>query len=270
MINSCKQGYKEVVTSLEEYIKLNFAISNFAVNTTFTTIMLKINTICLTVFCLLFAIEKSQAQGWVPGYYYDVQNNKNIGLIKLKPSNKEPIKDEAFIEFKTDNKANSIKLSASELSSFVMGRDSFVVAAAPRTGAWSKNELDFVEVILDEDDRIYMFNGLSGSGGGSGWSLGLGGGFGGGGGGFGYGVGTGVSIPLGGGGHHATSYFYGRNTAEMKELTPFNFIAVMSDIMGDEPEVVEQIQQNKYSLRNIDKLIAYYYKVQGEHNSQKP
>lgn len=231
--------------------------------------MLKINTICLTVFCLLFAFEKSQAQSWVPGYYYDVKNNKNIGLIKLKPSNKEPIKDEAFIEFKTDSKANPIKLSASELASFVMGRDSFVVAAAPRTGAWSKNELDFVEVILDEDDRIYMFNGLSGESGGSGWSLGVGGGFGGGTGGFGYGVGTGISIPLGGGGHHATSYFYGRNTAEMKELTPFNFAAVMSDIMGDEPEVVEQIQQNKYNLRNIDKLIAYYYKVQVEHGTQQ-
>jgi hypothetical protein len=232
--------------------------------------MFKSPKIYLSIFCLLLVIQKSQAQTWVPGYYFDVNNAKSVGFIKSKMSGKGPIKDEAFIEFKTDNKANSIKVSASEISSFVMGRDSFIVAAAPRTGAWSKNELDFVKVVIDEDPKLYMFRGKVSNGGGvqTGLDVGLGGGFGGGRGGFGYGLGGGISIPLGGGGRTMTSYFYGANTAVMKELTPANFIDVMSEIMGDEPEIVDQLHQNKYGLGNIDKLIANFYKLQSEHGAQ--
>jgi hypothetical protein len=217
----------------------------------------------------------AQAQSWVPGYFYDVKGNKEVGLIRYKGSGNGPIKDEGFIEFKTDKKANTTVLSASDLSSFIMGRDSFVVAAAPRSGAWSKNEIDFVLVTVDaekEDPKLYMFEGKVGGGSGGvqpSVGVGLGGGFGGGGGGFGAGFGGGISIPLGGGGHKATSYFYGRNTAEMKELTPANFVDVMSNIMGDEPEIVDELHQNKYSLGNIGKLIDRFYKLQAEHGTQQ-
>ena len=100
--------------------------------------------------------------------------------------------------------------------------------------------------------------------------LGIGGGFGGGGGGFGYGLGGGISIPLGGGGHMRTGYFYGANTAVMKELTPANFIDVMSEILGDEPEIVDEIHQNKYNLGNIDKLLDNFYKMEDEHTGPQP
>lgn len=229
--------------------------------------MFKRKLICLSIFCLLFVFEKSQAQTWQSGYYYDVKNNKTVGLIKVKMSGKHPVADEAFIEYKPNDKASSIKISASELSSFVMGRDSFIVAVAPRMGVWSKYELDFVKVVVDADPKLYMFKGkVSGGGVQPDVGIGVGGGFGTGGGGFGMGLGGGISIPLGG--STATGYYYGENTAVMKELTPANFIDVMSEILGDEPEIVDQLHQNKYNLRNIDKLIANYYKLQAAHGAQ--
>ncbi|MCC8407593.1 hypothetical protein LJ707_01530 [Mucilaginibacter sp. UR6-1] len=51
----------------------------------------------------------------------------------------------------------------------------------------------------------------------------------------------------------------------MMLLTPINFNDIMSDIMGDEPEVVGLIQQNKFNLNNIDKLIEYFNKVKASH-----
>lgn len=228
----------------------------------------------IILFFMLIGVS-AKSQSWESGYFYDVKGNKEVGLIRYKASGNGPIKDEGFIEYKADKKANAMTLSASDLSSFVMGRDSFVVAAAPRSGAWSKNEIDFVLVAVDadkEDPKLYMFEGKVGGGGGGvqpSVGVGLGGGFGGGGGGFGAGFGGGISIPLGGGGHKATSYFYGRNTAEMKELTPANFVDVMSNIMGDEPEIVDELHQNRYSLGNIGKLLDKFYKLQADHGAQQ-
>ena len=208
----------------------------------------------LIILSLVSITAIAQAQSWEPGYFFDVKGNKEVGLIKLYPSGKSPIKDEAFIEFKEDNKASSIKLSASDLSSFVIGRDSFVVAVAPRISDW-RNEFDFVKVAVDGDPKLYVFRGNAGGGGGGirpELGVGIGGGFGGG----------------GGKRNIKTSWYYGRNTAGMKQLTNANFIDIMSDIMGDEPDVVDQIRANRYNLSNIDKLIAYFESVQASHSSQ--
>jgi hypothetical protein len=216
-------------------------------------------------FMLLFLTAKSQS--WQTGRFYDVKGNLNTGLIRLGAGGKGPIKDEAFIEYKEDTKADPIKLSASDLRSFVAGRDSFIVAAS---GGWSAYQLDFVQVVVDGPERLFVVRGGgSGGGGGSGFrpgvSIGAGGGTGGGGG-FGGGVGGGISIPIfgsGGGGRSGkATYFYGENTASMKPITDENFIDVMSEVMGDEPEVVEKIKTKKFSPRSMDKLINYFRQVQ--------
>ncbi|MBC7401075.1 MAG: hypothetical protein H7289_14140 [Mucilaginibacter sp.] len=222
----------------------------------------------LYLFIFTFAYTTVQAQ-WQPGRFYDVKGNLSTGLIRLGAGGKGPIKDEAFIEYKEDAKADEIKLSASDLRSFVAGRDSFIVAAS---GAWSTYQLDFVQVVVDGPQRMFVVRGGgSGGSGGSGFkpgiSIGAGGGTGGGGG-FGGGVGGGVSIPIfggggGGGGRSGkAAFFYGENTASMKPITDENFIDVMSEVMGDEPEVVEKIQTKKFGPRSMDKLINYFRQVQ--------
>jgi len=228
-------------------------------------------SILIILFCMLVAVS-AKSQKWQPGSFTDIKGNKVTGLVRENPTNKCPIKDEGYIEFKDDSKANPYKLSASDLKSFMIGRDSFVVAHAPGNSNWSKKELDFVQVALDEETKLYVANVATGSGGGG---LGsrvqpeFGGGIGTGGyGGFGGGVGINLGGGGGGRGKVITTFYYGANTATMQQLTPINFKDVMSDIMGDQPDVVDKIQSGQFNINNVDKLIAYFKQVKAAHKQQ--
>jgi hypothetical protein len=224
-------------------------------------------------FMLIMISAKLQAQKWQPAHFTDVKGNKGLGFIRVDPTGPGPVKGEGYIEFKTDKKAKPFDLSASDIQSFVIGRDSFIVAHAPKTGIWTKNELDFVKVVLDEDVKLYAARGGRGGGGfaiepGIGIGIGTGFGFGSRGIGGGGGIGGGVEIPFGGGrgGEGGRSfYYYGENTGEMKMLTDANFADVMTDIMGDYPDVVDKIAAKVYTLANINDLIAYFNQVKAAH-----
>lgn len=152
----------------------------------------------------------------------------------------------------------------------MVGQDSFVVAHAPHNETWTKQELDFVKVVLNEDLKLYMINGGSTGGGGFGVHPGVSVGTGLGGGGYGGGMGGGLGISLGGGGgrnggSNKVTYYYGANTAEMSQLTVDNFNDIMSEIMGDEPLAVEAIRSGKFTVGNINGLIAYFKKLKASH-----
>jgi len=218
----------------------------------------------LSFFLFVGVVANAFAQKWLPGYFYDTKGNKESGLLHLNPSGKAPIKDEGFIEFRDDAKADVIKLSASDLRSYIVGRDSFVVAA---TDLYSDKVLDFVRVALNTDLKLYAAFGNEGGGGSSGFSPQFGVGTGIGSGGYGGGLGGGISIPIGGSSRGKTQavYFFGSSTADMKPISNQAFIDIMVEIMGDEPEVVEQIRAKKFNLGNIEKLIAYYKTVEASH-----
>ncbi|WP_377115736.1 hypothetical protein [Mucilaginibacter litoreus] len=217
---------------------------------------------------LVLIVQISQAQKWQPGYFTDIKGVKTQGLIYPNPGGKGPIKDEGFVSFKDDEKAEPYYLSTSDLQSFVAGKDSFVVAHAPGNETWAKKEFDFVRVALNEEIKIYATRG-AGSGGGGGKKVHVSPVMGVGAGSYGASYGGGLGISLGngggGGGSNKLSYYYGPNTANMKHLTDENFKDIMSEAMADEPEVVEQIQANRFNLRNIEKLIAYFNKVKATH-----
>ncbi|HWZ05143.1 MAG TPA: hypothetical protein VNX40_16110 [Mucilaginibacter sp.] len=223
-------------------------------------------------FILTIVSAKSYGQKWLPGHFTDVKGNIETGFIRFG-AGKAPTKGEAFIEFKEDNKAEPFKLSASDLKSFVVARDSFVVAHAPGNETWAHNDFDFVRVVLDEDIKLYAAGGVKTGGGGSGISVEPGIGAGVGTGGVGAGVGGGVSIPIGGGGGGGTYqklvYYYGDNTANMKRLNDKNFEDIMCDMMGDYPDIVDKIHAKVYMLENIDRLIAYFKQVKGDGKSSR-
>ena len=108
-------------------------------------------SILIILFFLLVTVT-AKSQKWQAGTFTDVKGTRVTGQIKLYPSGKGPIKDEAFIEFKEDPQASVIQLSASELRSFTASQDSFVVAA---NGGWSKFALDFARVALNGPIRIF-------------------------------------------------------------------------------------------------------------------
>ncbi len=205
-----------------------------------------------------------QAQKWQKGFFTDVKGSRIPGEIRLQ-TGRGPIQGEAYIQYRETPKADPIKLSASDLRSFTIGRDSFVVAA---NGGWSIYELDFVRVALDGPLKLYQAQGYDLDNTGIGIEPGVGIGVGGGTGGLGAGVGGGVSIPIGGGvgdrGSKGNVYFYGTNTANMKPISNPEFVDIMSEVMGDEPDAVEQIRNNQYSLKNVEKLIAYFKSLEAK------
>ncbi len=221
--------------------------------------------ISLSFFC---QVSIGYAQKWQPGYFFDIKGNKVPGLIQTNPGGKGPVKGEGFIIYKDNPKANEIKLSAGEIKYFVAGQDSFIVAHPPSYETWPKGDIDFVKVELDEPLKLYTYNGSAGKGG-SGFKLApsFSGGFGTG----GYG-GGGVGISLGGGGNgggyaRGATYYYGTSGGDMSQVTPMNFVDVMTDIMADEPQVAEAIQQGKFSLNKMDNLLNYYRKLKATHQN---
>jgi len=238
------------------------------------------NKYTFLIFCFVLIAISAQAQKWQPGHFTDSKGNISAGFIRIDPSARGPVKNEGFIEYKEDKAAKKTKISASAIQSFVMGRDSFVVTHAPKNQFWPRYELDFVKVAVNEDLKLYATYSEHSAehyagGGGSGFSIGIGGGTGFGTRGFGVGVGGGVEIPLGssgapgrGGYYGGPVYYYGENTAEMKIITNENFADVMTDVMGDEPDVVNKIVAKAYTLQNIDSLIVYFKQVQATRNNQ--
>lgn len=218
-------------------------------------------------FILLSSI--ASAQKWQPGYFYDIKGNKVQGLIQHNPGGKGPIKKEGFIVYKDNPKANEIKLSASDIKYYVVGKDSFIVAHPPAYETWPKADLDFVKVELDEPLKLYTYGGSSGGGGGFRLTPSFSGGIGTG----GYG-GGGVGINLGsgggnGGGSTRVTYYFGTSVGDMSQVTPMNFIDVMTDIMADEPQAVEAIQQGKFNISKMQGLVNFYQKLKASRSKSQ-
>jgi hypothetical protein len=77
----------------------------------------------LLLLMTLGAVTVSQAQmvdSYATGYYFDANNNKHTGLLKLNAVY-------SSLEFKTDEVQKPVKLSTQEVIAFVMEKDSFTV-----------------------------------------------------------------------------------------------------------------------------------------------
>jgi hypothetical protein len=231
----------------------------------------------LSAIIFLFAFT-AQAQmfgaKYEQGYYYDINGQKVEGLINKNTSGKGPIANEGYIVFKETDKAAKQNLSASMIHGFVAGVDSFVVAHAPATGAWSKYDTDFLCVVVDAPTKLYAIYGsdhtkTSHSSHGSGVSTGIGIG-----GGMGGGMGMGISLGSGlfGGGNSGGSahmvYYYGADQNNMAEINKQNFVDVMSEVLADEPDAVDKVKNKKYKLDDMEALIKYYKGLREEHKQQ--
>lgn len=225
-------------------------------------------TIFIFTLSLLAGVA-AKAQKWQQGFFIDTRGQKVEGLIRTNPSGKAPIKNEGFIVYKEDDKGTETRLSASDIRSFVAGQDSFVVAHAPNNETWSKQELDFVRVVLNDEIKLYALDGGSGGDGGGGRGVSFHPGIGIGTGSYGgMGGGLGISLGSGGGGGRGSNtkatYYYGTNTASMQQLTVDNFNDAMMDVMGDEPQAMDAIRSGRYTVGNVNSLVAYYKQIKAK------
>ena len=90
---------------------------------------------------------------FVPGFYYDLKNNKIAGLIEYSRSN-------SYFRFKVDKNSNDRNFEPNECLSFVVGKDSFAVienfkVKRDLTSGLKPVERDFVEVIDKVDNLVF-------------------------------------------------------------------------------------------------------------------
>ncbi|OOQ62069.1 hypothetical protein BC343_03190 [Mucilaginibacter pedocola] len=239
----------------------------------------------------------TKAQTWAPGHYTDAQGKQYAGIIRSSPGGKGPFEGEGYIEFKDSEKGEVIPLSTSDLRSFVVGQDSFVVAKAPAGGKWSKLQTDFVRVVMNEEVKLYSLRVADGSPAsykGSGKThkisntarLLLGG----------YRADPNSAIaqnptltkdglvknapnytvptapttyktgPTNRGSNYKKSYYYGIGPNDLTYITDENFNDAIKATMQASPKVADYIIGNRFGLDNIEELIAYFNKEKAKSN----
>jgi len=188
----------------------------------------------LLLLCILSVTFSAKAQltrDWSEGSYYDSLGNKNTGLICWLTQPKA-IKKADFIMYKVTKKADKIVIPATQLNSFVIAADSFVVG-----NATNLKHPSFMKVILSVGlTKLYQLyaHDITGA------ML------------FGA-VGAAVSEA-----NSPAGYYFGLKPNAVTEVTRKNFTEVMCDIMANKPEIVEKIKSKKLRYSDMDNLLVYY------------
>jgi hypothetical protein len=199
----------------------------------------------LLLLCILSITISAKAQifgkHYDEGFYYDPAGVKHTGLISWSPPHKSIFSGSGdYIYFKPEKKAEKIKLKNTQIKSFALRDDSVKMDSFVVSVNKEFKNAPFLQVLLDNDVKIYSFAEMASSGGmttpGAGGTMI---------------VGPGYS-------YINTKYYYGSNPNDVISLTKKNFIEVMSKIMADKPDVVEKIKTKKLRYKMLGDLIELY------------
>lgn len=195
----------------------------------------------LLVLCILSITISAKAQSstfeWgKPGYYYDLNNVKHIGIIHWSPP--YALKGDDHIDFKENKKAVATTVNSSNIQSFIIQfgndtQDSFIVA---------KNNLfkggPFIRVTKCSGNiRLYKYSitqrhTLSSPNA------------------FGYGA-----TPRY---YEINAYYFGEDDDHVTLIDKKTFINVIAQIMADKPDPVDRVKRKKLKYNNIEDLIYLY------------
>ncbi len=81
---------------------------------------MKFKLLLLIALCAATVSRAQMVDSYTKGHYFDVNNNKHTGLLKLNAVY-------SSLEFKADEMQKPVKLSTQEVIAFVMEKDSFTV-----------------------------------------------------------------------------------------------------------------------------------------------
>ncbi|MGY4537260.1 hypothetical protein ACVW0P_001676 [Mucilaginibacter sp. UYNi724] len=191
----------------------------------------------LLLLCILSITITANAQlferHYDEGFYYDSVGVKHTGLVSWSPPQKSILDghgDEVY--YKAQKNAEMVKLRSTELQSFVIGVDSFVV---------SKDELfkrkPFLNVLVNTNDSLKIYRSMEKR-----TSPGVG-------------VGVGnigaVTMAVGASFNYTKkTYYYGPNPNNVIKIDNKNFVDVTSKILANIPLIVEKIKS--HDLRDME------------------
>jgi hypothetical protein len=178
-----------------------------------------------------------------PGRYYDLENQKHEGFIYRTIPASGMFKGKGdHITFLATKGSKKETVESSQLSSFVIETDSFVVSHD--TTFFKKRP--FLQVLLNTPVKIYLSRVQAGS--------------------YIPVVGLGVAGAVGGAvagaatglGTQPIIYFYGVNPENVGNINNKNFIDVMCRIMRDKPLITAKIKDQYFRLKDMDELLDAY------------
>jgi hypothetical protein len=154
---------------------------------------------------------------WYNGRCHTVDGKTLSGLIAT--TNKE------YLLFRVSEDSSKIKISLTQLKSYVIGVDSFTM----------NSKSSCIRVILDMPTKIYSITREK----------------------------TGAPIMIGGGmmlgnKYDVFDYYYGTNPDSITLIKRKEFKNIMTKIMADKPLVVQKINDKTYELAEIEDLISFY------------
>jgi len=112
----------------------------------------------LTLLGLIIACQSILAEPFKAGYYFDKDGKKIEGLIKFRRATFSAFGSKASsILFEESEDAKPVKLTANDISSFVIGNDSFTIVYNIKVnsvqGEYSK---DFAKVVITGPMNLYV------------------------------------------------------------------------------------------------------------------
>jgi|GEM_PF-4381529 len=181
--------------------------------------------------CILGVTVAAHAQSlskkWKEGRYYDTTRHCHAGLIYYPLPGASLFKGKGhYLLFKNDTNSEEQKIITSEISSFVLERDSFIVSHSKMI-----EKFPVLKVVVNNPVKLY--NSLVISPGRSAHGM-----------------------PEGSKG--SSTYYYGTNPNDLTVITRKNFAEAMSKIMSDKPGVIGKIEDKTFKYSTIKSLITYY------------
>ncbi|MEO6150888.1 MAG: hypothetical protein ABIN95_09270 [Mucilaginibacter sp.] len=180
--------------------------------------------------CLLTTCFTVKAQLFTPGldegYYYDNTGAKISGFIRAGEN------QFFFKKYKKD--VSEKKIAAGDIKGYVMGKDSFTVSRNP---VFKKPP--FLKVLINNSTKLYFFKAdekIS----------------------FEPVSATSTGFAAGTGKGRSKYYFYGADPDALQLITETNFIAAMSELMGDKPEIIERVKDKTITLKNLEEWVLFY------------
>jgi hypothetical protein len=184
----------------------------------------------LLLICIFSITVTAKAQlldNWTEGSYYKPSGEKVTGFIAWVAPLRSFFKGNGdHIFFKTSKNASEIKLRDSEIKSFTMKTDSFVISHNENL-----RKAPFLQVLVNNQSKLYLSARNVSVSTGSRYGMAF---------------------------YDEFTYYFGNDPEHIIALDSENFIEFMSVIMSDKPDVVAKIADKTYKYRSIKKLITYY------------
>ncbi|QJD97964.1 hypothetical protein HH214_19820 [Mucilaginibacter robiniae] len=196
--------------------------------------------VLLCIFSVTFSAKAQSFGKWTNGKYYDQTNTVHEGQILWNiPAKKVLINKADSIYYRTNKKAEKLKIYSDSLNAFVVNQDSFIVSKSI-----SPEVSPFVKVVINHSTKLFasitQHSPAAATIGAAGFGL--------------------IGGIAGAAASHSAKliYFYGVDIDHLTKVDKNNFMPTMLEMMADKPEVLEKIKDRTFRFGNIDELVEFY------------